>query len=176
MAKKATTNLFGEPEVKTPAVTDDVIDIDIAAIKRTRFRINGDNSKIIELNLSDMNIGNRLEQAYNTLNTLMDEVVKTIPEDVEDETSRQAALEALDKLNVLMEEQVDYIFDYPVSKIFEDGGTMWDPEGGMFRYEHIIDRLAKLYENKLSAEFTAMRNRLNSTMETKRKAVSKYHK
>lgn len=59
-----TDNELQEKEVQTPdsQIQDDIIDVEIKPIKRKRFRLNGDNNKIIELNTSDLNISVRLEK------------------------------------------------------------------------------------------------------------------
>ena len=48
-------------------LNDDVVDLTINVAKRTRFRINGDNSKIIELNLSDFGFAVRLKEGAKKL-------------------------------------------------------------------------------------------------------------
>ena len=54
--------------IDTPASEpEDIQDIDLSAIKKKRFRINGDSSKILELNTSDLSISSRLSAAYERL-------------------------------------------------------------------------------------------------------------
>lgn len=152
-----------ETKVETPA--DDIQDIDLSVIQKKRFRINGDNSKILELNTSDMRIASRLKEAYPRLNTLMDEVAdefNSIPDDAEDEETLTKVADAVDKIDGKMREEIDYIFDANVSEVCGSDGSMWDPIDGMFRYEHIIDKLAKLYENNLDKEFADMKRRVET--------------
>ena len=132
---------------------NDIIDINIDAIKKTRFRINGDSKAIIELNLSDMGIVERLEKGLEQLQNYMHDVASVDTEDA-DFTSK------LKEINEKMCESVDYIFDYPVSAVCSKGGTMYDLYDGMFRYEHIIDGLSKLYTNNLNEEFKKLRKRV----------------
>jgi len=185
MAKKSTSKLFEdevktevteesmnapvteeekvETKVETPA--DDIQDIDLSAIQKKRFRINGDNSKILELNTSDMRIASRLKEAYPRLNTLMDEVAdefNNLPDEVEDEETLTKVADAVDKIDKKMRDEIDYIFDANVSEVCGSDGSMWDPIDGMFRYEHIIDKLAKLYENNLDKEFADMKRRVET--------------
>ena len=185
MAKKSTSKLFEdevkteiteenvnapvteeekvETKVETPA--DDIQDIDLSVIQKKRFRINGDNSKILELNTSDMRIASRLKEAYPRLNTLMDEVAdefNNLPDEVEDEETLTKVADAVDKIDGKMREEIDYIFDANVSEVCGSDGSMWDPIDGMFRYEHIIDKLAKLYENNLDKEFADMKRRVET--------------
>lgn len=185
MARKSTSKLF-EDETKTDVTeesmnapvtedekvetkaekpADDIQDIDLSVIQKKRFRINGDNSKILELNTSDMRIASRLKESYPRLNTLMDEVAdefNSIPDDAEDEETLTKVADAVNKIDGKMREEIDYIFDANVSEVCGSDGSMWDPIDGMFRYEHIIDKLAKLYENNLDKEFADMKRRVET--------------
>lgn len=166
-----------EPSTGDDAVEDDIVDIDLSATKKKKFRINGDKNKIIELNTSDMNISSRLSVAYSALNKSMEEVGKILS-DVPDESSeitdemRDKVNEQLDIIDGKMKSWIDFIFDAPVSEICSDGGSMYDPFDGMFRFEHIIEALAALYEDNLSKEFEKMRTRVNRKTS---KYVKHYH-
>lgn len=148
-----------------PSDADDIQDIDLSVIRKKRFRINGDKSKILELNTSDLSIATRLDVAYKELNQLMDEVgdvLKDIPDDEEISDEKSSAISStLDKLDKEMRAKVDYIFDSNVSEICAPFGSMWDPINGAFRFEHIIDVITKLYETNINAEFGKMRARVN---------------
>lgn len=138
---------------KNTAVEDNIIDISIDAIKKTRFRINGDADAIIELNLSDMDIANRLQTGFDTLQESMHDIA-SLNSDDEDISKKMA------DINQKMCDAIDYIFDYPVSAICAKGGTMYDLYDGMFRYEHIIDKLSKLYTNNINDQFNKLRKRV----------------
>ena len=179
MAKKSASKLFPDEEekklVEEPIVD---VDVDLSAIRKKRIRINGDNSKILELNISDMNITNRLRTAYNKLIEMITEVREALPDDMDDlsEEDNDKITEALNEIDNRMREQVDYIFNAPVSEKCADDGSMWDPYDGSFRFEHIIEALVGLYENNLSSEFSKMKSNVNAQLQEHRKAVSKYHK
>lgn len=163
--------------IDTPIHTeDDIVNIDISAIKKKRFAVNGDNSKILELNTSDMNITNRLQVTYTRLNKYMEEVgriLADIPDDGElTESQEELISEQLQAIDKKMKEEVDYIFDAPVSAVCCDGGSMYDPFEGQFRFEHIIEALSKLYENNLSVEFSKMKRRVSAKTS---KYTKKYH-
>lgn len=186
MPKKSTSNLFQEEEKdvikeetikKTAKVSDDVkaeqepiedgiVDIDLSVIKKKRFRINGDNSKILELNTSDMGIVTRLKEAYPRLNDLMDSVTdkfSNLPDDdEEDEVQLTALSDAVNEIDTQMRAEIDFIFNSNVSEICGSEGSMWDPIEGSFRYEHIIDKLTKLYENNLDKEYASMKRRVEN--------------
>lgn len=157
---------------------DDIQDIDLSAIKKKRFRINGDPNKILELNTSDLSITSRLSKSYEKLNKYMDEVGKelqAVPDSGEEELSEdqeRLVEENLAKIDAKMREEIDYIFDAPVSEVCADEGSMYDPFNGMFRFEHIIDAITKLYENNLNSEFNKMKRRVSAKTS---KYTKKYH-
>lgn len=172
----AETGLFNDNVVDMP-VNDEVVDINLSAIQKKRFRINGDNSKILELNTSDLGIVTRMSSAYERLVKYMEEVGKILADLPEDDSElsngRDAEiLKQLDAIDAEMRKELDYIFDAPVSEVCGYGGSMYDPLNGMFRYEHIMDALSKLYENNLNSEFNAMRKRINAKTS---KYTKKYH-
>ena len=133
--------------------TDDIIDINLDVATRTRFRINGDSNAIIELNLSDLGILDRLKSGVEKLNKEMSEIAN-IPDDDENLS------EKMKQADQRMREYVDYIFDYPVSAVCAKYGTMYDPKDGKFRYETILDSLTNLYADNINAEYRKMENRM----------------
>ena len=137
------------------ALTDnnEIIDINLEGVTKQRFRINGDSTAIIELNLSDLGILDRLESGIDKLQAEMT-AISEIPANDEHLTEKLKAADAR------MRETVDYIFDYPVSAVCARGGTMYDPKDGMFRYERIIDGLTKLYKNNINEEYKKFKSRI----------------
>lgn len=132
---------------------DDVIDLELEGAKRQRFRINGDPSAIIELNLSDLGIVERLEKGIKQLEEQMSKIAQVEPDD--EELSKK-----LKEADTAMRECIDYIFDYPVSAVCAKYGTMYDPKDGKFRYEHILEGLTKLYNNNINEEYKKFQNRI----------------
>ena len=53
-------------------VQSGVVDIELGSLRKQRFRINGDNNRILELNTSDMGIITRLSELYPKLQELAD--------------------------------------------------------------------------------------------------------
>lgn len=204
MAKKSTSKLFPEDtpvteptSVETDSVEekeeeakviqmpekestdDDIQDIDLSFLKKKRFRINGDNSKILELNPTDMSITIRLSEAYPRLNKLMDDAIKRIGAvdmDSDDiDNAFETAANILKDIDSKMRDEIDYIFDSNVSEICAPDGSMWDPVEGAFRYEHIIERLSALYETNLNKEFAAMKRKVEGRA-NKYATMKKYHR
>lgn len=174
--QKDALNLPEEKKIPEEPV-DDIQDINLSAIKKKRFRINGDSSKILELNTSDLGISSRLSSAYERLTKNMEEVgeiLSGLPDDESELTDEKEEIiqEKLQEIDAKMKKEMDYIFDAPVSKICCDGGSMYDPFEGMFRFEHIIDALTKLYETNLNSEFSKMKRRVSAKTS---KYTKKYH-
>jgi hypothetical protein len=108
----------------------------------------------------------------------MDEVGKVLMETNVDEgnvsdSDLDTVSSMLKKLDDSMRAEVDYIFDAPVSATLCKDGSMYDPIDGMFRYERIIDKIADLYNNNLSREFSKMRQRVDQRTN---KYTKQYHK
>lgn len=137
---------------------DKIVDINIGGVKKSKFRINGDDSSILELNLSDMNFANRLEKGYKNITNILVDVSKI----AEDDSNLSDKLKRADHR---MREQLDYIFDSNVSEICGKGGTMYDVTNGTYRFEHIIDSLTKLYSANANAEYKKLKARIQKHTE-----------
>lgn len=143
-------------------------DLSLDVIRKKRFRIDGDNDRILELNTSDLNILARLKETYPKLVKLADDAFSNLPEIsstnenynfLTDEATNELVV-ALKNADASMRELVDYIFDSNVSEICAPSGSMYDPVNGQFRFEHIINILANLYETDISQEMSALSNRI----------------
>ena len=75
--------------------------------------------------------------------------------------------EILKDIDKKMREKLNYIFASDIADICEPTGNMYDPVGGEFRFEHIIDVLTTLYANNITTEFKKMQERV-------KKHTSKY--
>ena len=149
------------------------IDIDLSITKKQRFRINGDNNAILELDISDFGIINRFSEIKPKLKALAEDgveleadkiVAESDMEDGSDEISdsdiKSIGKEITDK-DKKLREYIDYIFDSNVSEVCAPTGTMFDIINGMFRYEYIIDRITKLYKDNIATEFEKVAKRVD---------------
>lgn len=170
MAKKSNPvneDLKQEVEVSVP-VDNDVIDVKFDAIKKKRFRIEGDNNRILELDTSDLSVMNRIEDSYPKLVALEQKasLLKVQGENSDDDTLDEVVekvniSQTLREIDAEMREIMDYIFDADVSEKCAPSGSMFDPFNGEFRYEHILDKLTSLYETNLEKEYDLLRKRIN---------------
>lgn len=169
-----------EPLEDNTAVTKNVeaeepivdADIDLSAIRKKRFRIDGDNSRILELNTSDFGVVVRLKETYPELTDLATQVGKTgfeFNEDDDEFTKLDKAGSIIDTIDKQMREKIDYIFGSNVSEVCAPDGTMYDLINGKFRFEYILERIAALYNGQIKKEYSKMASRL-------KKHTGKYHK
>lgn len=142
-----------------------ILDIDLSATNRVKVRVDGDDNRIIMLDISDMTIANRLGNTYKELQSLMDKVSDAVKEqDISDATAEEKLLALTDKLTEIdaeMRSKIDYLFDANVSEVCAPTGSMYDVYNGMFRFEHIIDTLTKLYEDNINSEYKKMKARMS---------------
>lgn len=154
-----------------------VTDISLSVTNKKKFRIDGDDSRIIELNTSDMTILSRLKTAYPKLIQLSEEATKNWPDNLEDvnadnfleSESVDNVISILESIDKQMRELIDYIFDSAIANICAPFGSMYDIINGKFRFEHIISTLSNLYESNIDKEVKQMSNRV-------RKHTDKYIK
>lgn len=133
---------------------DKIIDVDLSVTRNKRFRIDGDDDRIIELNTSDMTILNRLNEADKKLRELADYATF----DVEDTAENQEeAIVKLINTDKQMREIIDYLFNSKVADICAPNGSMYDPFNGKYRFEHILETLFALYEKNINDEYKKMK-------------------
>ena len=139
---------------------EEVQDIVFNTTPKKKFRIDGDNNRILELDVNDLSIFSRLESFYEKLQKKADKASKKL-EEVSEEGSLSDATKVLQDIDKEMRELVDELFNSNVSEVCVPNGTMYSLYNGEFRFEHIIDKLASLYENNLSEEYKKVKNRIN---------------
>lgn len=153
MAKKtATTNM-----------QNDIVDINLSAIRKKRFRIDGDDNRILELNTSDLGVLSRIKEAYPKLQELNERAIHDWPNSDADhvgDEDYEAVVNVLKGIDTEMRQLIDYIFNSNVSEVCAPDGTMYDPIDGQFRFEHIINCLVALYENNIDLEVKQISNRV----------------
>lgn len=147
-------------------VNEDIIDLDLSVTRKKRFRFDGDNNRIIELNTSDMNIMARMSDSYPKLKELQEKAGKVMDgieihdeeEVIEADVTKDMATisERLKAIDTEMRELIDFMFNAPVSAAAAPDGSMYDPYNGSFRFEYIITLLIKQYEDNLQSEFSKM--------------------
>ena len=144
---------------KTTKTKNDVVDISLSAINKKKIRIDGDDSRILELNTSDLGIFGRLKKSEDDITQLTKDAMSNWPEDSDDDAMEITA-KIFENTDKRMREIMDFIFDAPVSELCAPTGTMFDPINGKFRYEHIMDVLGSVYETDIESEVKQMSSRV----------------
>lgn len=142
---------------------NDIVDINLSAIRKKRFRIDGDDNRILELNTSDLGVLSRIKEAYPKLQELNERAIQDWPNSDADhvgEEDYEAVVNVLKGIDTEMRQLIDYIFNSNVSEVCAPDGTMYDPIDGQFRFEHIINCLVALYENNIDLEVKQISNRV----------------
>ena len=133
---------------------DKIIDVDLSVTRNKRFRIDGDDDRIIELNTSDMTILNRINDADKKLRELADYATFDVEDTAENQEEAITKLISTDKQ---MREIIDYLFNSNVADICAPNGSMYDPFNGKYRFEHILETLFALYEKNINDEYKKMK-------------------
>jgi len=154
--------------IETSVPEKEIIDIKMVSPKKT-YRINGDNSKVIELNPTDINVIVRAREVYSKLNNLAQRAGSLLVDQEEATTEKGLAkvAKALADLDKEMRDLIDYLFDSKVSDVLASGINMYSPVNGEFWFEHCIEVLSNLYENNFNSELQKMKSKVN-------KQASKY--
>jgi hypothetical protein len=156
-------------DVPASVPANDIIDIDLSVTQKKKFRFNRDDSRMIELNVSDMNILARMSEVYPKLNDLQEKASKlmdgiSFDAENDDDTLTQemrTVAERLRSVDKEMRDLIDFMFDADVSSKAAPDGSMYDPFQGSPRYEYIITILMKQYETNLQAEYEQMQKQVN---------------
>ena len=155
--------------MKEEVKEQNILNLDLSETARTKVWVNGDCTKVLELNLTDIGIMARAKDAIAELDELQAEANKLASAEVpdsfeteEDQKKFDEVIEVFRDIDKKMKKLVDGIFDFPVCEVCCDGGSMYDPINGQYRYEYIIDRLMKLYGTSWDAEISRTKDRMQS--------------
>lgn len=130
--------------------------IDLSAIRKKRFTINGSPDTVLEINTSDFGVIARLEESESKLTEL---TAKVAGFDEKDGISLGQKIKEVDQE---LRKIIDYIFDSNVCEVCVPNGTMIDPIDGKFRWEYVVEILTNLYDSSLNAETKKVTERIKS--------------
>ena len=142
--------------------TAKVTDISLELNQKQQFRIDGDDNRIIELDVSDITVIHRLREVYPKLNDLG---IKGFDiDDSADDTEGQldSMITALNAIDKEMRDIIDYVFDSKISDICLPTGAMYNMRNGQFVFERILDVLFSLYAENIQSEFGKMSARMKA--------------
>ena len=137
-----------------------MIDLDLSDLSKKKIRINGDDSKILEINTADLGLITRLNDIEPRLNELASKAVTLDDLDVNkfgvegDDTFATFAT-TLKEIDAEMRSLMDELFQANVSEVCASEGSMFDPINGSTRYEIILQALLQLYDSSVKREMEA---------------------
>lgn len=151
---------------KPTTVNNEIIDLDLSVTKKKKFRFDHDDTRIIELNTSDMGIIGRISEAYPKLTALQDKASKMMEGLHDDDAYLEDDLKLigarLSEVDNEMRQIIDEIFGADVSAKAAPDGSMYDPFDGTYRFEHIITLLMSQYEKNLQDEYAKIEHQVKS--------------
>jgi len=138
-------------------------DIQLDIGSKEQFRINGDDSRIIELDVRDLGILTRLQESYPRLEELG---IKGFEADdatgeIDDETFNNMVT-ALNSINKEMCDIINYVFDSDIAETCSNGKPLYSMRSGQFIFEIILDALFGLYSENIQVEFNQMSERMRA--------------
>lgn len=146
MANKSVTN-------------NNIVDVEIAEIRKKNFRFDGDDTRVVSLNLADLSVMSRVSEVYSKLNDLV-KSAQELTENLGNGESTEEVMadystfgEKLKEIDTTMRGYIDYIFGAEVSKAAAPDGTMYDVFNGQFRFEYILSTLLSYYGENINNEF-----------------------
>lgn len=134
-----------------------MIDLDLSDLSKKKIRINGDDSKILEINTADLGLISRLNDIEPKLNELSNKAATLDDLDTEkfgvdgDDTFSKFAT-TLKDIDNEMRDLMDELFQANVSEVCGSDGSMFDPINGSTRYEIILSALLQLYDDNVKRE------------------------
>lgn len=149
----------------------EVIDIDLKETARRKFRINGDNSRLVELDPSDLSIITRIEEAGKEFNACVKELEELAQSDTDTDEDIKELGKKFKAIDKRMRKTLDDIFQSNVSEVCAPTGSMYDPINGKFRYEYILEALMNFYAENIQKEYDLMKKKVSAKTSkyTKRK-------
>lgn len=121
-------------------------------LNKQSYTIDGDESRVIYLDPSDMSVAKRLEDFSGTVEALFDKL-----RDIPDEEFTQRVLDVDKELR----EAINVVFDYDVCSVCVPSGTMFDGKDGKFKFEIVMNTLAAVYTDNISAEMKKITDRIS---------------
>ncbi len=118
---------------------------------KTRYTINGNKEKYIELNTGDVGIIARMGEVIPTINGLVDKYENLIG-NTDDEQDFMAFSKAFSDIDKELRDVTNLLFDYDVCSVCASGGSMLDMCNGEYRFTEIITTLISMYQDTISAE------------------------
>jgi hypothetical protein len=126
------------------------------------FSINGDTSKVIRFNPSDMSIIERIKTAYEEITkaTTLDKDIELKADGTPIEELGKAA-DIVKGINDTIKNQIDYIFNSPISDMAFGKQSPLSMVGGQPLYAGFLNAIIPIVEKEVKAQQKASEARIN---------------
>lgn len=130
------------------------------------FTINGDSNRVIRFNPADLNLLERFDQAEKVIEEeqkkLQDDIkLKASGEPVEEQEDFEESIEVISKVNKLIKDQIDFIFDSDVSDVVFGNQSPMSTVKGKPLFERVFDAIRPVLEKEITKEMKASEKRIN---------------
>lgn len=156
---------------KVKPIENEFVDLDLSVTKKRKIRFDGDNDRVVEVDIADMGILSRIKEIYPKLEELQEKSAHLMDdlELEEDEMSVEDTLSSISKMSVRLDEidlemrnLIDELFKAPVSKAAVPSGTMYDMHDGSFTFAHVIATVMSRYTDNITKEYKRLDNQIQS--------------
>ncbi len=123
---------------------------------KRKYAIDGDESKILEIDLQDMAIMSRIKPAMERINRIKSnwqDLQDIDPENMSDEETEKLEA-AYDKSEREIREAIDYLFDANVCEVLLGDMSAFTPVDGRLKYDIVISALSEQYESRIKKEMS----------------------
>ena len=146
------------------------LNINLSEARKKRYTIDGDESRILEFDATDLGLLVRIEEVEPAILDAVNKFGEAQADaDYENNETIKEMAKRLKELDLFIRERLDYLFDTNFSEVCAPHGTMLDPVNGEMRFTYLLDTFANVYGEELSK---ALKKR-NDTM---KKYTKKYVK
>lgn len=123
---------------------------------KKRFAIDGDENRILEIDVQDMAIMSRIKPAMEKINRVREHWEKLQGIDGENLSDDEVAEieQAMEQSEQEMREAIDFLFDANVCDVCVGKSSVFTPKDGKLKYDIIISGLSALYEKTIKAEIS----------------------
>lgn len=154
--------------------------INLGVSTKKKFTVDGDRDRVIELDVHDIALVNRLSDSFKLMDDLKAEWEKlesidpqdALDKETDDDSTLAEVTDFTEQFSVIenkMRDIIDFIFDSPgLCQTVLANSSIFSPVNGKYKFEQIIDVLTGLYEDNIDKEVKKLNKR---TVEEK---TSKY--
>jgi hypothetical protein len=127
------------------------------------FTLNNDPNKVIRFNPADINLLERFQQAQKTIEKEQNRISADIDIgiDGENQVNDEYVVKAIDEVNQLIKDQIDYVFDSKVSDMVFGNQSPLNPVKGRPFFERFLDAVKPILETEILKEQKESQKRIS---------------